>query len=232
MLSDIHNDFERFAPDALPEADLCLVAGDLTNYGVRGDGRLPAAELQRLFGMSAAALKLPGWQTDEIRRAEAWLRRLAARFPVAWIPGNHDIGVDAETFGTIPNCICLLNRMWTFRGLSLYGVSMSPCYDMPALATQWDYMTADLETERAAYVFAPVEIVVSHCPPYGSVDSSGYVLGVGELHLGSRALRDYILRHAPRLVLCGHIHEAQGSARLQTTDIFNVACTWQLLELA
>jgi len=228
-ISDIHEDFEAFAPETLPEADLCVIAGDLTNYGLRGNWRLSRANL-RILQAWAKAADLSAWQGQEIARAKAWLEAMSRRYPVFWIPGNHDIGIENETFGVIPNCEGILNRTVEFNGLRLYGVSMSPCYDLPALAEQWDYMTADPEEERAAYDFPPVDIVVSHCPPYGCLDS-GVGLGARIPPLGSLCLREYIERNAPRLVLCGHIHEAAGHARLGPTDIFNVAGTWRLIEL-
>jgi predicted phosphodiesterase len=34
-ISDIHGQYEEFNLEKLPEADVILVAGDLTNYGMR-----------------------------------------------------------------------------------------------------------------------------------------------------------------------------------------------------
>jgi hypothetical protein len=208
-LSDVHARFDAFAPDMFPPVDLCLVAGDLTEVGrVR---------------------------TGEVLNAGRWLAALGERFPVLWIPGNHDLGFHEETFaGLHPRVQNILNRTLHFDGYSVRGVSCSPAYNAPFLVDDWDFMTADEAEEQKAYDFEPVDIVLSHSPPYGCeprLDYAGYVLGEGPVYIGSRALAAYIDRHKPRLVVCGHVHEATGSARLGSTDVYNVAQTWRVLDL-
>ncbi|ASJ10771.1 metallophosphoesterase [Thermococcus sp. P6] len=61
------------------------------------------------------------------------------------------------------------------------------------------------------------DVILSHVPPYGTkVDRvrSG-------LHAGSRALRDFIERKSPRMVVCGHIHEGTGIDRVGETLVVN-----------
>ena len=228
-ISDVHDEFEAFAPETLPDADVCLIAGDLTNFGQLERRRFASLELERLLATLAGGSG--AGPTHEVVRAKQWLEALARRYPVFWIPGNHDIGVTAETFGEIPNCICLLNSLQTFDGFRLYGVSITPCYNAPFLAKQWDYMTADPGVEEAAFDFESVDIVVSHGPPYGCVDGGMPLLNGERPRLGSSALRNYIERYAPKLVLCGHIHEANGRDAIGKTQVVNVACSWRLLEL-
>ena|SRR5579871_4453318 len=234
ICSDIHDDFERFPVDGFPDADLCLVAGDLTNDGLRGRGKLTFGAIRRLAQMSAAEIEM--WQADEITRAADWLTRLAARFPVYWIPGNHDIGVNNDTFGAIENCMGILDRTVEVGGLRVHGVSMAPCYDAPFLADAWDYMTADEAVEAASFDFEPVDIVVSHSPPYGHCDRAAPILGGGDRrHIGSLHLLNYIKRYGPEFVVCGHVHEAAGQSEINTkhgvTMVYNVACGWRLIQL-
>jgi hypothetical protein len=59
-------------------------------------------------------------------------------------------------------------------------------------------------------------VLVPHHPPHGVVDRAWF--GV---HGGTRALRAAILRRRPKVVLCGHIHEARGVARLGPTLVVN-----------
>jgi Icc-related predicted phosphoesterase len=236
LCSDIHDDFELFPVAAFPEADLCLVAGDLTNYGLRGRQKLSSEDLLSMRQASAPAEVIEMWQADEITRAADWLKVLAARFPVCWIPGNHDIGVTNDTFGEIHNCTGILNRTVEVQGLRLHGVSMAPCYDAPMLAELWDYMTADMSVEAAHYDFEPVDIVVSHAPPYGHGDLVGPLIGDGDKrHIGSVYLLEYIRRYTPKLVVCGHVHEGSGQSEVETdrgrTPVYNVARRWQLVEV-
>ena len=59
-------------------------------------------------------------------------------------------------------------------------------------------------------------ILVSHPPPRGVVD----VVHSGA-HVGSTAVRAVVEEYEPPLVLCGHIHEARGVAKLGPTTIVN-----------
>ncbi len=60
-------------------------------------------------------------------------------------------------------------------------------------------------------------ILVSHTPPYGTrCDLAG-----GERHVGSTAVRDFIMNRQPDVCLCGHIHEARSEDKLGKTIIVN-----------
>lgn len=207
-MSDIHGRYGDFCPSDLPAADLCIVAGDITNYGTRypSHGEIPAAA--------------------------DWLRSLSEKYPLVWIPGNHDIGVDGRTWRSGE---CILGRVVEIGGLRIAGVSMTICYDMPALASTWDYMTANEEEEkRTLYddlvAHGPLDILVSHGPPHGFLDSTGWVLGEGYRRIGSKALLRYIVECSPRLVVCGHVHESRGYEELGDTTIINTAERWQVIE--
>jgi Icc-related predicted phosphoesterase len=62
-----------------------------------------------------------------------------------------------------------------------------------------------------------VDILIVHQPPFGTRCDVAYS---GE-HLGSRAIRDYVLRERPRLVLTGHIHESPAIDRLGGAVVIN-----------
>ena len=147
-ISDIHDNYEMFPPSEMPDADFCVVAGDLTNYGKRGKWRLPARDRDALIADGVPLSVLKALQGDELDRAERWLTEMGQRLPVFWIPGNHDLGVDAGSFQHVPGCTCLLDRTVEAFGLRLHGVSLAPCYDKPILARHWDYMTFNEEEER------------------------------------------------------------------------------------
>lgn len=60
-------------------------------------------------------------------------------------------------------------------------------------------------------------ILISHSPPYKSkVDRM--LLGI---HVGSKAIREYVETSQPDIVLCGHIHEARGIDHIGRTLIIN-----------
>jgi Icc-related predicted phosphoesterase len=59
-------------------------------------------------------------------------------------------------------------------------------------------------------------VLLSHNPPLGCLDSTHFVKNVG-----SKSLREMVDRRQPRLVICGHIHEARGIAELGRTRLVN-----------
>jgi putative phosphoesterase len=64
---------------------------------------------------------------------------------------------------------------------------------------------------------AHVHVLLSHTPPIKTkVDK--ILLG---LHVGSKALRTYIEKFQPDLVICGHIHEARGIDTIGKTLLIN-----------
>ncbi|MCS7234913.1 MAG: metallophosphoesterase [Armatimonadota bacterium] len=83
----------------------------------------------------------------------------------------------------------------------------------------------------------PTDVLVVHEPPRGVLDRAW-----NGAHIGSGAVRDYVERHRPRVVVCGHVHESPGIARLGPTTVVNCTMgndryvgaliTWQLPEPA
>lgn len=63
----------------------------------------------------------------------------------------------------------------------------------------------------------PVKIMVPHAPPF----DTGVDITHSGLHVGSRAVRDFMEQYEPDLCLCGHIHEAAGEDRIGKTHIIN-----------
>jgi len=60
-------------------------------------------------------------------------------------------------------------------------------------------------------------ILITHNPPYGILDKA-----YDGKHVGSKIILKAIKKHQPKLVLCGHIHEAKGKAKIGKTIIYNL----------
>ncbi len=204
LLSDVHCQWRNFDPAHYPPVDAILCAGDITDTGRPGQ--------------------------EHFFESRAWVSGQARHAPFYWIPGNHDLDFDGTEYADIANTHCVLDKTITLGPFRLRGVSCSPCYNAPQLARYWDFMTADPEVERAAYAFEPVDIVLSHGPPHGLCDASWDRFS-GDTHLGSVELTNYIIAHEPKLVVCGHIHEAAGERTLGATRIINTAQHWTAIEL-
>lgn len=62
-----------------------------------------------------------------------------------------------------------------------------------------------------------VKIMVPHMPPK---DTNADMV-TNSLHVGSKSVREFIMRHKPEICLTGHIHEGRGSGRIGDTLILN-----------
>lgn len=62
----------------------------------------------------------------------------------------------------------------------------------------------------------PGFVFVSHSPPHGlEVDYTGVK------HIGSTAVKKYVEKYQPKLMLCGHAHEGRGIVKINNTIIVN-----------
>ena len=121
--------------------------------------------------------------------------------PTVLVPGNAESADELRTACANWNAAHVLHgNEATVGGVSFYGIG-GGIPVTPFGAWSWDHtetQAADLLAE------CPNEaVLVSHSPPNNCVDqdSSGR-------HLGSTSIRDAIQRTAPRLVVCGHIHDS------------------------
>lgn len=62
-------------------------------------------------------------------------------------------------------------------------------------------------------------LLLSHAPPYKILDKTK-----SGKHVGSKILLEAIKKHQPKLVLCGHIHESKGKAKIGKTRVVNLGC--------
>jgi Icc-related predicted phosphoesterase len=95
-------------------------------------------------------------------------------------------------------------------GVAFFGLGAG----VPVTPWGWSF---DLTEEEAADRLAACPeggVLVVHSPPKGYVD--------GKRHLGSEAILRTIEDKQPRLVVCGHIHEAAGEeARVGASRVIN-----------
>ncbi len=82
--------------------------------------------------------------------------------------------------------------------------------------TVWE-LTEDEIMKILERNYHPGDVVLSHVPPK---DTKADRIHSG-LHVGSKALREFIERNQPPLVVTGHIHEARSVDRVGETVIVN-----------
>ncbi len=167
--------------------------------------RLPEADLV-LIGGDFTNFGTP----QDFREA---VRQVEARFPgFLAVAGNLDPreadNILEETGHWLPP------RQSQSHSLNLMGVSGSNICPKPT-PFQWD----DQEMEQRLEALPPfaLDILVTHAPPMGS----GADVIPNGLHVGSTAVARFSTQRAPRLHLCGHIHEAAGCFSWENTTVVN-----------
>lgn len=137
--------------------------------------------------------------------------------PIFFVPGNLD-PIDLRDQVQIQHTINLHSKSVDFNTYTFIGVGGS-------LYTPFNTRFELSENQIKKLLYGvynklPVKtkhILISHNPPYNTrldVTSSGK-------HVGSKAVREFIIATHPILVMCGHIHEARSIDRLNNSLLIN-----------
>jgi len=100
----------------------------------------------------------------------------------------------------------------------IFGIAGSPFTPMH---TPYEISEAEIE-QRAESGWRDVQnlrrtIFVPHAPPHGTKLDRIHI----GTHVGSKAVREFVDRHQPDVLVCGHIHEARGTDQLGKTVLAN-----------
>ena len=113
--------------------------------------------------------------------------------------------------------VSLHRRGVAVDGIGFFGLSAMP----PWRGNMYEFTEAELDQflDESYQTVRDCEkhVLVSHPPPRDTAvdrNSSG-------AHVGSTAVRAWVERIKPILVICGHIHEARGTDQLSTVPIVN-----------
>lgn len=135
--------------------------------------------------------------------------------PTVLVPGNNETeGALRQAAGNWDAATVLHGSGATIDGIEFYGLGAG----VPVTPWEWSF---DLDDEAAAAKLAGAPqdcVMVLHSPPQGHCDANGS----GD-HFGSSALLAAIEEKAPRLAVCGHIHESWGcESRVGETPVRNL----------
>lgn len=151
---------------------------------------------------------------EQIRELLSILK--TSKCTVLFVPGNCDPPGSAGVSDRDIECIhgkCMQVDGITFLGVG--GSSPSP-FDTPFELGEGE-IAEILEQGYKSCQGGVAGVLVSHSPPrYTKVDMAF----TGE-HVGSFSVREFVERAKPRLVLCGHIHEASGTDRIGDSVVIN-----------
>jgi Icc-related predicted phosphoesterase len=176
---------------------VCFLPGVLRVLHV-SDVHCAAGRLERLLERESYDLVAA---TGDFECPEAARVLRASRAPVVAVTGNVDSWRVAEALEELGFLVD--GRVVEAAGLRVAGVGgLDP--------------HGDAERVAAAAGRRGVDVLLSHYPPRGVVDEtySGCRGGLEAVRRLAEALR-------PRLLLCGHIHEARGAAWLGETLVVN-----------
>ncbi|HVY78905.1 MAG TPA: metallophosphoesterase family protein [Solirubrobacterales bacterium] len=139
----------------------------------------------------------------------------AIETPTVLVPGNNETEEALREAASSWDAATVLHGGGTaIEGVEFYGLGAG----IPV--TPWDW-SFDLDDEAATEMLAGCPrgaVLVLHSPPRGHCDSGG-----GETHFGSPALLRAIEEKAPRLAVCGHIHESWGcESKVGATPVRNL----------
>jgi Icc-related predicted phosphoesterase len=144
--------------------------------------------------------------------------------PAVLVPGNNETEEALREAATGWSAATVLHGGGTtIEGVEFYGLGAG----VPVTPWEWSF---DLDDASAASLLEPCPtgaVLVLHSPPQGHCDANGS----GD-HFGSPALLQAIEAKAPRLAVCGHIHESWGcESKVGDTPVHNLGPTGTWIEV-
>ena len=150
-----------------------------------------------------------------------WYSRVPIKYKI-FIAGNHDSALEKNLFNVKKqmedsDIIYLENSEVTIEGIKIWGSPHVPSFG------DWSFMKARAKLDKVwKRIPDDVDIIVTHGPPKGILDSS-FDHNNNIERCGCNALKKRILDIQPKLVLFGHIHNCKdiinaGTLKLSAYD--------------
>ncbi len=229
--SDVHGEISPYLFSWISKADLFVFAGDLAS----------CLESRRLFlkyyGEKPPEKELKLAEKNDMEEARELLAQLESLdVPVCVVKGNAEL-YHTESLPTYEefveefDVIDLDGTIYKHRGMKIGGIGFF--HEVEKLRVTGTDTPDRVEkasrdekrAEKKLKKLEGVDVLVSHDPPQGFLDlvtSPEAPEAAQNKHLGSLLLRRFVEKERPKFHVCGHIHEAQGEARLGPTTILNV----------
>lgn len=205
-ISDTHGLHSQMRHE-LPEGDLLIHAGDLTNVGRK-------VEVEEVFN---------------------WFKDISSRYTygVVFVAGNHDRGFDPkfnmesqtdkpiwlqELLNTLPNNIHYLeNNSVNINGINIWGSPITPWFH----GDRWAFNKHRGPEIKEIWDTIPTntDITVTHGPVYGKLDFTEY----DKMYVGCFELQKRLYEVKPKYHIGGHIHEGYGMTYEEDTTYINAS---------
>lgn len=187
FLSDTHG---RHTELDIPEGDVIIHAGDVTDKGTNKEGM----------------------------KFLHWFESLPHYYKI-FTPGNHDLCFDPQLnvmnsdlrkaldrFTSLGDLnFMLLDEMCEIEGYRIWASPYTPKYD-----DRWTFSMnrgKDMLTQWSQ-IPPTVDILVTHGPPKNVLDE--YIWAEDSEHIGCEMLNKAVFQKKPRLHLFGHVHDSRG----------------------
>lgn len=164
--------------------------------------RAAVAELPARALLQGADLIVLAGDISHRGKPRGFIEELVAGFhglPVLAVPGNLD-PLEVHPDFARAGAIFLHEGRIKVEGLGFAGMGGATPHLFGG-----PYQVEEKKIELGLRLAEPGDVLVVHCPPRGTLDRT--TLGI---RAGSRAAAAAVERLRPRLVLCGHVHEARG----------------------
>lgn len=196
-ISDTHGDHSELE---IPEADVLVVAGDITDNGSH----------------------------REVKEFDKWLESLEYD-RILFTPGNHDtcfINSGPEPASLLKNATYLLDESIEIKSKKFYFTPWVP--ELPSVLSVIQSSELNKPREALKEKFSQIpddtDLLVTHAPPRGVRDRT-FLLHprIPFVRAGSRALRIKVEEVNPEVHIFGHIHKAHGRQRIDETLFVNAS---------
>ena len=161
---------------------------------------------------SPDALVLAGDVISYFRPQPIFEQFNAMGVPVLMVRGNSDPGYVDKYFQKYPNLTSLHLNKVTVKSIAFSGLSGT--VPLP-FRNKVRFFEKYLMGKAYPMIDSQTEFVV-HTPPWGCLDQVA-----GRFHSGSKMVRELVDKTQPRLLICGHIHEATGVDKIGETTVLN-----------
>lgn len=181
MIIDCIADLHGYFPE-LEGGDLLIIAGDLT----KSDTLYQHSEFL-------------GWLHGQKYKKKIF------------IAGNHDNNIDKKFYWD-DTMSYLCDSGTEFEGLRIWGSPWTKSF--LGMNPKCKAFTLDTEEELAEkwnLIPDDIDILITHCPPYGILDSVNDQEHCGNFHVGSKTLITAVKKIKPQLHVFGHVHEGYGN---------------------
>lgn len=183
------------------------------------------------------------WLIENLPAIKKWIGNRTFLF----CAGNHDFIDPCEILQKEGiRAISITNRLKQHNGITFYGFPY-----IPWIGGEWNYEchVPDMINQVAKLKLAlsrGVDVLVTHCPPYGILDANFVIRDDNRLvvprwaeHCGNRILTNLLSYELdnipkelrPKYLLCGHIHENHGWSEVFGITISQAATKTHLVEI-